>query len=336
MIRLADIAKRAGVSLGAVSAALNGAVRGNIRLSQARREHILAIAKEMNYVPNLSAQCLSGRSSHTLGVLVDSQDAAVRFRQLAAIEREADKRGYRIIVAESHEDSDKLWYNCRTLLQYGVDAVLSPINFANEELRREKKVVFYGAEAVPGCRTVYYDVADGYAVAFAQFRREKRNMPSLILSGNLEDSDSIRARYAAFMHEFPGGEENICNCPAIPASTEELPAFFRKIVDDFVIPRRIDAIVAQNDLCALALLHSLWQCGIRVPQDCSLVGHDNSDFCPLVEPALTSIDPNLEEFGKAVVDLTVEYIEHPDLPVRTVAVPTRLCLRGTTMGGKNG
>ena len=71
MVRLADIAKRAGVSQGTVSAVLSGGTKGNIRVSPEKRERILAIAKEMKYIPNFSAQKLSGQSSHTIGVLVD-------------------------------------------------------------------------------------------------------------------------------------------------------------------------------------------------------------------------------------------------------------------------
>ncbi len=123
MVRLIDIAERAGVSLETVSAVLSG--RGNsIRFSKEKAEKIRAIAREMNYIPNFSAKMLSGQSSHTLGVLIDSGDVAVRYEQLAAIDQAAERRGYRLLIAEAHANAEKLLLNHRTLLQYGVDGVI--------------------------------------------------------------------------------------------------------------------------------------------------------------------------------------------------------------------
>lgn len=256
MVRLADIAKRAGVSQGTVSAVLSGGTKGNIRVSPEKRERILAIAKEMKYIPNFSAQKLSGQSSHTIGVLVDSEDAAVRFRQLAAIEREADRRGYRILVAETHDNPEKLLLACRTLFQYGVDAVVSPANDASEELKKLGRIVFYGGEAVDGYPSVYSDIASGYAEAAAQFACEKRKNPALLLAENYEAYDTLRARRSAFLSLFPALEANILSLPPLPDSTEEKRRIFASIAEQ-VIARGFDALLLQNDFCALSLCSEL-------------------------------------------------------------------------------
>ena len=180
MVRMIDIAERAGVSLGTVSAVLSG--RGkSIRFSKEKAEKIRAIAREMNYIPNFSAKMLSGQSSHTLGVLVDSEDVAVRFEQLAAIEREAEQCGYRLLVAEAHRNPEKQLMNYRTLRQYGVDGVICHVNSIHDELRGESGVVLYGAEPVEGFSTVCYDVRSGYAEALAAFEAEGRRNVALAI-----------------------------------------------------------------------------------------------------------------------------------------------------------
>lgn len=121
MVRLIDIAQRAGVSQGTVSAVLSGRGR-NIRVSKEKAEKIRSIAREMNYIPNFSAKMLSGQSSHTLGVL----------------------------IAEAHANAEKQLLNYRTLLQYGVDGVICHANSVHESLRHEKNVVLYGAEEFEG------------------------------------------------------------------------------------------------------------------------------------------------------------------------------------------
>ena len=100
----------------------------------------------------------------------------------------------RILVAETHDNPEKLLLACRTLFQYGVDAVVSPANDASEELKKLGRIVFYGGEAVDGYPSVYSDIASGYAEAAAQFACEKRKNPALLLAENYEAYDTLRAR----------------------------------------------------------------------------------------------------------------------------------------------
>ncbi len=328
MVRLIDVANRAGVSLGAASVVLSGGKKSSIRVSAEKRERILAAAEELNYIPNISAQRLCGYSSHTIGVLVDSEDAAVRFRQLAAIEREADRRGYRLLIAEAHENPGKQLLNCQTLFQYGVDAVICHANNMDSEVMTQKKVVFFGAEPLSGLPCVYSDIRMGYAEAAAQFHREARRKTVLLIGEQELKYDALRARRKAFGEVFPEGKVyTILDRANDPESVREV---FGKFVESVLIPEKTDAVIAQNDLWCMTLAGELLRCGKRIPQEISLVGQDNSEFCCCRYPALSTIDPNLEAFGKAVVELALERILHPETPVRSIAVPTKLILRETT------
>ena len=325
MVRMIDIAERAGVSLGTVSAVLSG--RGkSIRFSKEKAEKIRAIAREMNYIPNFSAKMLSGQSSHTLGVLVDSEDVAVRFEQLAAIEREAEQCGYRLLVAEAHRNPEKQLMNYRTLRQYGVDGVICHENSIHDELRGESGVVLYGAEPVEGFSTVCYDVRSGYAEALAAFEAEGRRNVALAIREQPE-FDSIRARRRAFRELCPHGQ-----IYALPEADCDMREAAEKLVRTFIRPREIDAVILQNDVWALALLFELLHCGVRVPEEISLVGQDNSQFCRCTRPALSTIDSNLNGLGKAVMESMLERIAEPDAPLRAVSVGTWLIRRETTLG----
>jgi len=66
----------------------------------------------------------------------------------------------------------------------------------------------------------------------------------------------------------------------------------------------IPAILAINDRVALGLMRGLQTHGIEIPRDVSIIGYDNSDFCPYASPALTTIDPQGELLiGQAVAML---------------------------------
>ena len=66
MATLKDVAQKAGVNISTASRALNG--NGNI--SEATKENIRRIAKELNYIPNANARILAGKSSHMIGIIV--------------------------------------------------------------------------------------------------------------------------------------------------------------------------------------------------------------------------------------------------------------------------
>ena len=328
MVRLIDVANRAGVSPGAASVVLSGGKKSSIRVSAEKRERILAAARELNYIPNISAQTLCGYSSHTLGVLVDSEDASVRFRQLAAIEREADRHGYRLLIAEAHENPGKQLLNCRTLFQYGVDAVICHANNMDSGLMDLEKVIFFGAEPFSGLPSVYSDIRIGYAEAAVQFRRESRRKTVLLIGEQELKYDALRARRKAFGEVFPEGKVfTVSDRANDPESVREV---FGEFVENVLIPEGADAVIAQNDLWCMALVEEILRCGKRIPEELSLVGQDNSEFCGCRSPALSTIDPNLDAFGRAVVELALERIQHPEVPVRSIAVPTKLILRETT------
>lgn len=69
MVGIKDIAKKANVSISTVSYALNG----NTRVSEATRSRILAIAEEMNYIPNLAGQNLRRQKTNIIAVYLSSQ-----------------------------------------------------------------------------------------------------------------------------------------------------------------------------------------------------------------------------------------------------------------------
>ena len=318
MVRLIDIAQRAGVSQGTVSAVLSGRGR-NIRVSKEKAEKIRSIAREMNYIPNFSAKMLSGQSSHTLGVLIDSEDVAVRFEQLAAIDRAAERHGYRLLIAETHANAEKQLLNYRTLLQYGVDGVICHANCVHESLRHEKNVVLYGAEEFEGIPSVYYDIEAGYREALDHFRQEGRVRPALAFFGaTCHDSGGLHVM------EKKGD-----------TAAMDLRSAVEQLTSQQILPRKIDAVILQNDLLALALLFELQRRGIQVPEDVSIVGQDNAAFCCCTRPALSTIDSNLDGLGNAVMELMLERLEHPERPIRSIGVPTWLVQRETTLASKN-
>jgi DNA-binding LacI/PurR family transcriptional regulator len=82
-----------------------------------------------------------------------------------------------------------------------------------------------------------------------------------------------------------------------------------------------------NDLWAMALLGQALKAGIRVPEDLAIIGQDNSDIGLSSHISLSSVDPNPEGLGKAIMELMLERISHPEREIRSIGVDTWLVNR---------
>src|ERR1700720_1470682 len=97
MVRLKDIAVRAGVSVMTVSKVLRDAPD----ISAATKARVKALAQQMGYVPDSTAQSLRTRTSRFLGVVISSITNPIFSRVLLAIEERAHELGFDLILAHS-------------------------------------------------------------------------------------------------------------------------------------------------------------------------------------------------------------------------------------------
>lgn len=72
-----------------------------------------------------------------------------------------------------------------------------------------------------------------------------------------------------------------------------------------------------NDAIALGAIHELQRRGLRVPADVQLIGFDNVPESEYSVPALTTIDPHVDDYAKHAVDMLIERIEEYSWPART-------------------
>ena len=99
----------------------------------------------------------------------------------------------------------------------------------------------------------------------------------------------------------------------------------REVLDAGLVP---DAVFAASDLMAVGALRVLREAGLRVPDDVALVGFDDSPLCRHTDPALTSVNQQVEEMGRVMADLLLARIAGETVPPQTV-LPTRLVVRAS-------
>lgn len=331
MVRLKDVAVKAGVSVMTVSKVLRDAPD----ISAATKARVRLLAEQMGYVPDSMAQGLRTRTTKLFGLVVSSITNPIFGRMIMAIEERAHELGFDVILAHSLNLQEREEIIIRRLLSRRVDGLfvspvyrLGPVAPVYVELqRRQTPLVLLGHRA-PFC---------------SQFV-------------NVETDDAAGS-YAATRHLLDLGHKRIAfftGPPAAPWSQERSDGYRRALreaqieFDDSLIfnaggriedgekaalqmmneAPKATAILAVNDLVAIGTANVLLKQGLRIPQDLSLVGFGNILTSEYFRVPLTTIRQPKYGLGEAAMESMLKLLrgERPD----TKRLPAELIVRASS------
>lgn len=316
-----DVAERAGVSKSLVSLVLTGSTR----VSEERREAVLAAVRELNYTPSRLAAGLAGTRTRNVGVVIDDFTNLWFAPALAGIREALKAGGYSISISDTalnaHLELDPL----EVFRSLRVDGVILAGEVSAEAAAR------LGIPAVVlGTRAV---VPDGVPVVASDEAAGGRLATEHLLGLGHREIACLSAPGATAEAREGGYREAMSAAGLIPsvemgeATTEaagrELTARLLERGD------RPAALVAANDRVAVGALGALRRAGLRVPEDVSVVGYDNSPLAAYDWVSLTSVDPGSTAVGRAAAEVLVELLEGRPHPEETVLEPD-VVVRGST------
>ncbi len=310
-VTIKDIAMLAGVSHQAVSAALNG--NGSSRVSAVKKEKILKIARELNYVPNAIARKFVGGNTKAIGI-VTSMDPGWNIHLVAEICSLLTSQGYNTLASHFGTSNYCALNSLLELVSRGVDGVIV-LNSGNvKELRNGLSVPYViGSHNNP----------EGYDVAV------NNETTGYIGTRHLLDHGHSRVMYLGVMNH-PGNdrlkgwerahiERGISIGPEDSLALRDIGGSLDKLLT-IIRERKITAIFCSNDYVAGKLIKALLENGIRVPDDVAVMGcdgHSFIEFCPVsVSTVIQPIRPQAE----AIVNLLLKRIEAKDLPVEPARI----------------
>ena len=338
-VRLVDVAKLASVSRVAVSHVLHGS-GANVRVSDATRDRVLRVARELGYKPNRNAQQLRGARSKILGVIVDSWNMHVVSSRLSALEQEATKRGYRLIIGQARNDPGRIkeylddfggraveGVICLLELMRGYEKKLTPL------FDQHTHLIFDGKPIVSGAGCIRVDTKDGVRQSLAHLLDRGRLRPGLVL-WNLADERS-QLRRQGYLEEMAARGASVDERLIFSAQTKpEIPSVdvLDQIIDELVVQREADALIADDDVVAACLIQRLKSRGLQVPDDIAVVGYDNLDLAIVIDPALTTVDQNHAAYAQAALDLAMKMNADDNLSKsqRVVTIQPTLIPRDST------
>ncbi len=317
MIRLKDIAQRAGVSVMTASKAMRDAPD----VAAATRSRVKLLAQQLGYVPNSAARSLRNRTSRFLGVVIPATTDPIFAPVLLALEERAHELGYEILLAHTLGMEEREEKSIHRLLARRVDGLfISPVYRLRPDApvyqllkARATPVVILGHNA-PFCRQ-FATVA----------------------------SDDVAAGQAATQHLLQLGHRRIAffaGPQVAPWSQERLEGYRRALreadleVDDRLIFQagssiedgamaalqyineapQATAIQAATDLVAFGAANAFLNQGVRIPLDLSIIGFGNILTSEYFRVPLTTVRQPKFRLGAAAMDSMVKLLrgERPE------------------------
>jgi DNA-binding LacI/PurR family transcriptional regulator len=306
---IAEIAARAGVSIGAVSYALNG----RPGVSEKTRKHILDIANEIGWRPSVAAKSLSGSRAHSVGLVIarPADTLGVEpfyMRFIAGLEGELSDRRTALLlqVVKDHRAAIEAMRLCWA--ERRVDGMVVTDLWADdsrlpvlEELQMPAVLV---GRPRADTRLPAVGTDDAAAVVSAVDYLVALGHRRIARVAGLRALDHTQVRIAAFRRiiaEHGLGEPHVIDTDYM---WEDGARATRALLSRRDRPT---AITFDNDVMAVAALNVAHEMGVRVPEDLSIVAGDDSQLCVLVRPALTALAWDIQAYGvhtaRALLDM---------------------------------
>lgn len=324
MVTIKDIAERAGVSFSTVSKAL----RDSPLVQNKTKQHILSIAKEMGYQPNIAARSLVSKKSGAIGVVWPSIERAALSTLITKINEQLEKQGYITLLSISNIDSA-----IETFRRYQVDAILvfgdrdsvsSDMNLNPLQI----PVLTYGAAGYSPYSAV--DVNRGQAVRLAVRHLAELGHKNIAYIGNLQSPDPLQTvKIEAFREELirlglPFDNDSILQMTGLEFHDGYMAA--RAMLDK---PIRPTAVISGGIDLTRGILRAVGERGLTVPQDISIVSYDNLPQMEDLEIPMTVVGVAIASITTVIATTIIELIEAPD-SLKTVYLEPELVVRAST------
>jgi DNA-binding LacI/PurR family transcriptional regulator len=320
-----DVAKRADVSKSLVSLVL----RGEGHVSEEKRRAVLRAAREVQYRPNAVARSLVRKRSFVIGVMLSDLHNPFFVEVVDGIEQEAHAAEYHALFNTGGRTAAGEAAAIESLLQLRTDGLILaspvlPLRAIRAAAANAPVVLVARPSRGPEVDSVTNNDRVGAQLAVDHLAGLGHRRIAHIDGGKGAGAAARRAGYKRAMSRHGLAHE----CLVVPGEfTEEGGAGGVQALIREILPT---AIFAANDLAAVGALHALEARGLRVPEDVSLVGYDNTGLAALGHINLTTVDQPSHLIGATAVRLLLDRLDGGRGRSRHVLVPPLLVIRGTT------
>lgn len=317
-VTMRDVANSSGFSPATVSIVLNNAPLARY-IAPATKKKIEEAARKLGYRPNAMARFLRSKRTHSVGVMFFDITDPFCTPILRGIENSLFQGSYVPILADAHNQRNRFERYLELLLERHVEALIVVANWLFVDIhlladfsKRNIPAATIGWE-LPGdtVSSVMVDNETGGRLALEHLHKLGHRKIAFIRGPKtLIDSAPRWKGIQKFAHTV-GLELDSNLIMQLPEAFDPNSGFdggFRLTEELLQKRKKFTALMAFDDLTALGAIRALNKAGVRVPEQCSVVGFDDVALSSMAVPSLTTVRQPLETMGNLAVNIIMEGI----------------------------
>ena len=321
VVKLADVARVAGVSTATVSRALSSPEKVGAKLLA----RVQAALQESGYVPHGAARALRSRRSRTIGAVVPTLDNAIFASATHALQKALEEKGYTLLVASHEFDLENEVLVVLPLVERGIDGlVLVGLDHAPALFRLLRSVqlpyvLTWALDRSGELPCIGFDNHEA-AVRVADYLADLGHRRVAVIGGLTSGNDRARERIAGTLDALARRGAQIP-----PTWVLERPYSFDAAREAMRVLMRQEprptAVICGNDILAVGASAEARALGLDVPGDVSITGFDDLEISAILEPPLTTVRVPTREIGRLAAEHLLARANGPGAQrVRKVAV----------------
>lgn len=343
-ITIRDVAEESGFSATTVSIVLNNAPLARY-IPSPTKVRIQKAAKKLGYHPNIFAKSLRSKRNHTVGVMVFDVTDPYCTLILRGIENSLYQASYLPILTDAHNDRSRFERYLEMLLERRVEGlivlanwVVIDINLLADLEKSEVPTVIIGREhESKSISSVIVDDEGGAYSALAHLYALGHRKIAFVRGPKALMSSKKRWKGIQKFAQDTGLELDQRLMVDLPDQLSPNLGIedAHKMTEELLKRKRpFTALMAYDDMTALAAIRALTRAGVKVPETCSVVGFDDVATSSLFVPSLTTVRQPMEAMGAAGVSVILDGIsaraENREFPAVQRKLPSELVPREST------
>ena len=329
-ITIHDVAEKAGVSIATVSRVMNN----NYPVKEETRKKIEDAIEELGYVPNEIARSLILKSTSSVGIIIPGITNLFFPTIVEEINRELVDNGFTmsLYITEGDPEMEKIVID--SIVSRNMDGIIA-IDPSLENLengyfpslcKTTPTIIINADTGSHNCNFISYDEKVGTREAFQHLLNLGHRKISFLRGDRSLSYDLKEDFYRQLIRENGLKYEKVIivgrgNSQEV---VEKTSIIYGKHLD---FDERETAVFACNDLMAVGVINACNKANIKVPEDMSVIGFDNTLLSSITHPKITTVDLNMKEIGKTAAMELIHMIKEKRITNKKILYDTKLVIR---------